>query len=625
MADQKTSIVITAEDKTQAALASVRSGFAGLTQSLGGLGSAAGQIGALAGALGGLSVVGFAKTAIDMADNLGKLSQKLGIAVEDLAGFQHAADLSDLTLDQFAQGVKQLSRYMGDNSEKLKAAGITATDAKGALIQLADAFAQMQDGPQKTAIAMEVLGKAGAEMIPLLNGGGAALRAMMEEGQRLNPVTAEMAKRAEEFNDNLTRIKASAGGVGIVIANELLPPLTALSERLVQAFSGGLVEGFTSRWGAAFKGLVAGMNETLAASEEFLAKITFGRVAENHLRQALQYRDAAKSIYRELSALAPADAKAAPGAPAGRTNLGSLLGSSNKKGNKDKKDRPFDPEGDFFAAVNENLFQAGKKAADEAAAATDKYDESIKKAAQSLYKATDAGAFDAMLDSLAQAEEAFARGFIDQDQLDAITGNLMDVNDKLKETKSIGEELGLTFTSAFEDAIVGGKKFSEVLQGLLQDILRLVTRKNITEPLAEGIGSIDWGGLLKFNADGGVYSGPGISAYSGQVVSRPTVFPFASGIGLMGEAGPEAILPLKRGANGKLGVDGGGGSMVVNIIEAPGRGGQQQTRNEGSTRILDVFVDRIKSSIAQDIGDGRGVIPSALSNSYGLNRAAGAY
>jgi lambda family phage tail tape measure protein len=62
-------------------------------------------------------------------------------------------------------------------------------------------------------------------------------------------------------------------------------------------------------------------------------------------------------------------------------------------------------------------------------------------------------------------------------------------------------------------------------------------------------------------ADGGVFSGPGISAYSGSVVSSPTIFPFASGTGLMGEAGPEAILPLKRDSQGRLGITASGGSQ----------------------------------------------------------------
>ncbi|TZF26060.1 phage tail tape measure protein, partial [Salmonella enterica subsp. enterica serovar Typhimurium] len=56
------------------------------------------------------------------------------------------------------------------------------------------------------------------------------------------------------------------------------------------------------------------------------------------------------------------------------------------------------------------------------------------------------------------------------------------------------------------------------------------------------------------NADGGVYRSAGLSQYSGSIVNRPTFFAFAKGAGVMGEAGPEAILPLRRGADGKLGV-----------------------------------------------------------------------
>ena len=73
---------------------------------------------------------------------------------------------------------------------------------------------------------------------------------------------------------------------------------------------------------------------------------------------------------------------------------------------------------------------------------------------------------------------------------------------------------------------------------------------------------------METNARGGVYAGPGISAYSGTVVNRPTFFPFAKGTGLMGEAGPEAILPLDRDGSGRLGVraSGGGGDVTVNVI-----------------------------------------------------------
>ncbi|MGJ0580989.1 phage tail tape measure protein, partial [Xenorhabdus bovienii] len=66
---------------------------------------------------------------------------------------------------------------------------------------------------------------------------------------------------------------------------------------------------------------------------------------------------------------------------------------------------------------------------------------------------------------------------------------------------------------------------------------------------------------ISVNAKGGVYDSPSLSAYSGQVVSTPTFFAFAKGAGLMGEAGPEAIMPLARTGNGNLGVRLVGGNL----------------------------------------------------------------
>ncbi|MMS79944.1 phage tail tape measure protein [Salmonella enterica] len=73
-----------------------------------------------------------------------------------------------------------------------------------------------------------------------------------------------------------------------------------------------------------------------------------------------------------------------------------------------------------------------------------------------------------------------------------------------------------------------------------------------------------YGANFSFNANGGVYQSSDLSRFSGSVVNRPTFFAFAKGAGVMGEAGPEAILPLRRGADGKLGVvaSGGGGMKM---------------------------------------------------------------
>ncbi|WP_269933905.1 phage tail tape measure protein [Serratia liquefaciens] len=97
-----------------------------------------------------------------------------------------------------------------------------------------------------------------------------------------------------------------------------------------------------------------------------------------------------------------------------------------------------------------------------------------------------------------------------------------------------------------------------------KSILKMLTEILVKMALVKGIGAIagafagggnDPGPVPMFaNARGGVYRSPGLSAWSGQLVNKPTLFAFAQGAGLMGEAGPEGIFPLRRGADGKLGV-----------------------------------------------------------------------
>jgi len=147
---------------------------------------------------------------------------------------------------------------------------------------------------------------------------------------------------------------------------------------------------------------------------------------------------------------------------------------------------------------------------------------------------------------------------------------------------------------------VGGKKLSDVLKALLQDILKIAVRKAVTEPLGKAIGDIF--GSIFGSANGNVFmNSPGLSAYSGTVVNKPTLFPFASGIGLMGEAGPEAILPLKRGSDGKLGVSAAGGNYIDNrVYNIDARGAQQgvsedirRAIKEESDRTVDRSVNKV--------------------------------
>jgi tape measure domain-containing protein len=137
----------------------------------------------------------------------------------------------------------------------------------------------------------------------------------------------------------------------------------------------------------------------------------------------------------------------------------------------------------------------------------------------------------------------------------------------------VAEQAEQAFVNAFkgmEDALVkfvmtGKLNFSDLARSIIADLTRMFVRFAIVKPLFHGI----TGGRFLESANGNVFdAGNKITAYArGGIVNKPTLFPMANGMGLMGEAGPEAIMPLKRGANGKLGVQssGGVGNIVVNV------------------------------------------------------------
>lgn len=125
---------------------------------------------------------------------------------------------------------------------------------------------------------------------------------------------------------------------------------------------------------------------------------------------------------------------------------------------------------------------------------------------------------------------------------------------------------------AIDAVVLDGAKLSDALQTVAQSMINTAYRaavKPVTDHfgsmIASGAGQL-FGAFSPF-ADGGSFSqGRVVPFATGGVVSGPTTFPMRGGMGLMGEAGPEAIMPLARGADGKLGVRAGGGGQAVNVV-----------------------------------------------------------
>jgi phage-related minor tail protein len=138
---------------------------------------------------------------------------------------------------------------------------------------------------------------------------------------------------------------------------------------------------------------------------------------------------------------------------------------------------------------------------------------------------------------------------------------------KTRELTGTANGFARAMTSAFSASVVGGKQLDDVLKSLALKISDLAVKaafKPLEQSLSKGIGS-----LLSGLFGGGTAntSGSVLPFASGGVIGAPSYFPLlGGGVGLAGEAGPEAIVPLARGADGRLGVvSSGGGATTVNI------------------------------------------------------------
>ncbi len=203
---------------------------------------------ALAAGTATVAIGALVKVAIDQADTMSKAAQRSGVTTEALSRLAWAGELSDVALESLTGSMYRLANGMAaaasgkdkDLAAIFSGLGIAITDAEGRLrsadlvmVDLAEIFANLENGADKTALAVKLFGRSGAELIPLLNNGRKGLADVAAEADRLGiTISTDMGRSAEAFNDNLTRVQATARGIALKVAKEVLPSLERLSEKL---------------------------------------------------------------------------------------------------------------------------------------------------------------------------------------------------------------------------------------------------------------------------------------------------------------------------------------------------------------------------------------------------------
>ena len=241
--------------RTSAAIQGSANGFLGAilgtSKGVTGLNAGLALMGRLFPALGAAAaahaLLGFASRTIDAADAMKDFAERSGASVEALSVLGQVAEKSGASnetlsvgLRNLAKNVEALRRGSKDASSAFASIGLTAEDFVGLSIdqvfaKVADAQARFADGSGKTALAMQLFGRSGEELIPTLNAlaNGGFDKATARARALGGVMSRDMVNAADQFNEAMTDLRTATGGLGRGILTDVLPPLTSFLNSLI--------------------------------------------------------------------------------------------------------------------------------------------------------------------------------------------------------------------------------------------------------------------------------------------------------------------------------------------------------------------------------------------------------
>ncbi len=559
-----------------------------------------GAVGALAGAASISTFTAYIKNATDSLDQLNDVADSTGSTVESISALEDVARRTGATIDTVESSLikfnAQLTAADGKNevSRTLKQIGVDAEelrrlDPAEALRQTAVALSKFAADGDKARAVQILFGKSVKEVAPFL-------KDLAEAGQLNATVTTKQAEEAEKFNKQIASLQKELSDIGRITALPVIEQLNNFFDSITrkrQAYGSlfaGLMDNFRFDQADDVGGNLAKTFGEIEAAQKRIARIN-QITARDGISDVLvkRYETESKELLEQIKLLKqrekylllngadpgsndPAELARRGKAPKG---IGSIkdtpkIGRSPVPG---IEGIPIDRTEAF------RQFELAAQAATDQALATAQLTSAEKLRIDGLDKVLRAQSdLNALLDATPSAQLAKAREQLDllnaelaktsdpeqtkriKEAMDAIAKNagLLPIIEEMEKVNEIGKELGLTFSSAFEDAIVGGKGLSDILRGLEQDIARIIIRKSVTEPLGEAIG-----GLFKTSGGGG----GNIFASAFSAIAGAFAGGFAEGgrippghFGVVGENGPEFAF---GGASG-LNIKPNAGMNVVN-------------------------------------------------------------
>ena len=274
------------------------------------------------------TAVAMVKSAIDTADATGKMAEKLGTTAEAISALNYAASLSNVSAQELGNSLQFMNRNLSDAAKgtgdarfAIKDLGLSAKELKDlkpeeAMLKIAEALEKIPSQADRAAIAADIFNDRTGKMLNVLKGGPAVIRATMAEAERFGQIiSTDTAKAAEQFNDNVTRLKANLTGMANSIMQSVVPALVSMTNAMLGvdrvSALGNNVE--------ALRKLHTDLNIAGAELHKLadLQQERFGRVEPGLLARIHRVDEEINRVNNKLAAVATTAAAASAGAGAG--------------------------------------------------------------------------------------------------------------------------------------------------------------------------------------------------------------------------------------------------------------------------------------------------------------------
>jgi len=648
---------------------------------------------AVLGTVAGTAGIGLLiKSSIESADAIAKMADRTGLGIEALQELQYAAGLAGVGADQFGRAMERLNvavgesgRGTGEAREAFKALGISVRDNDGRLKsnervfnELADAIGRTQSATARADAVNKIFGqRLGGQLLPLFKDGAAGIEGLRREARELGVVLdAVMVREAEKAGDQLER-------VGTIIKTNLTRAVLALTPSIL-ALSEAFIRGLkpTVQW------IIEHLPASAVAADELrrryneladtLERMTgmsfqdvlklpglsvFGEQADEirkllinmkELGEALEDRERKEALYTAtIEGAGDANAELAGKIAELRKELQFEAEQAARTKDEQKlyelaKKAGIEVNAAFRAGLSPLILQieAEKEAVKGAADRWKEYEDRVKSTwdtqrsrGQAIFEETrtEAEKYQATLTELndllaagAISQETYARAVKKgQDDLAGTGKNLTDVF----------KDVNVSMSNAFADAILEGKKFGDVIDGLVKDIGRLIIQTALLNAVRQGASAL--GGLFGFGGDsaggggltidqggtpgalipsakGNAFLGGRVIPFArGGILSDPIAFAMAGGnMGVAGEAGDEVIAPIGRDSQGRMGIRAVAANVTVNITAPPGTSARAEQRDDGrGGKTIDVLIDE---AVAGNIGNQGSRTHRAMRSTFGV-------